>query len=129
MNCIPIKLGDVTNPNEFIFVKDTPMNHKQKVLKHFSRKVKENIQQLLLTTADNSLEVESLFYVFYNDEWTRGKVVEVFEDHCQIEFYLIDLGKSYTIEFENLYHQVANLPEDKLCTRMCPLAQRFQLFG
>ena len=105
------------------------MNHKQKVLKHFSSKVKENLECLLLSTADHSLEVGNLFYVLYNHEWTRAKIIKVEEDDCQIAFYLIDLGKTHIIEFENVYHQVAVLPEDKLCAEMPPSAQRFQLFG
>ena len=126
---IPIKLGDVTNCNEFMFVKDTPMYHKQKILKHFSSKVKENLERLLLSTAEHSLEVGNLFYVLYNHEWTRAKIIKIVEDDCQIAFYLIDLGKTHIIELENVYHQVAVLPEDKVCAKMRPLAQRFQLFG
>ena len=124
---IPIKLGDVTNCNEFMFVKATPLYHKQKILKHFSSKVKENLECLLLSTADHSLEVGNLFYVLYNHEWTRAKIIK--KDDCQIAFYLIDLGKTHIIEFENVYHQVAVLPEDEVCAKMAPSAQRFQLFG
>ena len=126
---VQIKLCDVTNPNEFTFVKETSDYSKKKVLKNYSSKVKENLERLLLSTADHSLEVGNLFYVLYNHEWTRAKIIKIVEDDCQIAFYLIDLGKTHIIEFENKYHQVAVLPEDKACAKMAPLAHRFQLFG
>ena len=124
---VQIKLCDVTNANEFTFVKETSDYYKKTLLKNYSSKVKENLERLLLSTADHSLEVGNLFYVLYNHEWTRAKIIK--KDDCQIAFYLIDLGKTHIIEFENVYHQVAVLPEDKLCAEMPPSAQRFQLFG
>ena len=126
---VQIKLCDVTNPNEFTFVKETSDYDKKEALKDYSSKVKENLERLLLSTADHSLEVGNLFYVLYNHEWTRAKIIKIVEDDCQIAFYLIDLGKTHIIEFENKYHQVAVLPEDKVCAKMAPLAHRFQLFG
>ena len=135
---IPVKLGDVSNPNEFMFVRITPQNeyheHKQEVLKNFSLQVKENLEILLLSAADHSLEVGNLFYVLYNHEWTRAKIVKIIEDEGQIAFFLIDLGKTHILELEDVYHQVAVLPENKFNAKVQsaiirPMAFRFQLFG